>query len=69
MPSSSNYYMTARHYVADARRAMRLAEEREINGRLEEATELRMWALYSVLEADSYRSRARALRDAQRDAA
>lgn len=55
-------YSRARSNAADARRAIRLAEERESYGRLEEATELREWALDLALAAYEYRERARALR-------
>lgn len=64
MNSVSDYYMRARHSAADARRALRLAEERESYGRLEEATDLRLWALNLYLAAHEYRERARALRRA-----
>jgi hypothetical protein len=60
----SDYYMRARHNAADARRAIRLAEERESYGRREEATALRMWALDLALIAIDARERARARRRA-----
>ncbi|WP_437310035.1 hypothetical protein [Sorangium sp. So ce388] len=55
-------YMRARSNAADARRALRLAEERESYGRREEATDLRLWALDLAIAAIERRERARALR-------